>query len=97
MIERLQGANLVFFDGTLYTDDEMIKAGLLDKTGPRMGHISISGPTGSVAAFAPLGVDRKIYVHINNSNPVLDENSAERRAVTEAGWEIGFDGMEVQL
>ena len=97
MIERLHGAKLVFFDGTLFTDDEMIKAGLLDKTGPRMGHISMSGPAGSIAAFAPLGVSRKIYVHINNSNPVLDENSAERRAVTEAGWEIGFDGMEVQL
>jgi pyrroloquinoline quinone biosynthesis protein B len=62
-----------------------------------MGHISMSGPSGSIAAFAPLGVTRKIYVHINNSNPVLNENSAERRGVTEAGWEIGFDGMEVQL
>ncbi len=97
LAERLKGASLVFFDGTLYTDDEMIKAGLLPKTGQRMGHISISGPDGSIAAFAGLNVSRKIYVHINNSNPVLDENSDARRATEAAGWEVGHDGMEVRL
>ena len=75
----------------------MITQGLLDKTGDRMGHISISGPKGSVAAFKPLGVKRRIYVHINNSNPVLDENSEARRQVEAAGWEVGHDGMEIQL
>jgi len=95
--QRLKGAALVFFDGTLFADEEMIRAGLLDKTGARMGHISISGPEGSVAAFRSLGVRRKIFVHINNSNPVLDQSSPERRATEEAGWEIGYDGMEVQL
>lgn len=94
---RLAGASLVFFDGTLYADDEMIKAGLLPKTGKRMGHISISGPDGSIAALAPLNVARKIYVHINNSNPVLDENSDARKATEAAGWEVGYDGMEVRL
>lgn len=94
---RLKGAALVFFDGTLYTDDEMIRQGLLDKTGKRMGHISISGPEGSIAAFRDLDVARKIYVHINNSNPVLDENSAERKATESSGWEIGYDGMEIRL
>jgi pyrroloquinoline quinone biosynthesis protein B len=94
---RLKGAPLLFFDGTLYTDDEMLTQGLLDKTGQRMGHISISGPDGSIEAFRTLGVARKIYVHINNSNPVLDENSPERKATETAGWEVGYDGMEVRL
>ena len=69
---------LVLFDGTLYTDDEMIAQGLSDKTGRRMGHISMSGPQGSMAAFAALGVKRRIFVHINNTNPVLREDSPER-------------------
>lgn len=94
---RIKGAELVFLDGTLYTDTEMIDQGLLNKTGQRMGHISISGPTGSIAAFKDLGVKRRIYVHINNSNPVLDDNSPERKATEAAGWEIGYDGMEVRL
>jgi pyrroloquinoline quinone biosynthesis protein B len=87
----------VFFDGTLYTDDEMIRQGLMQKTGARMGHMSISGSEGSIAAFEPLNVARKIYVHINNSNPVLDDNSPERRATEAAGWEVGYDGMEIHL
>jgi len=95
--QRIKGAALVFFDGTLYDDDEMIRAGLLAKSGERMGHVSISGPQGSIAAFSGLEVGRKIYVHINNSNPVLDAGSAERGAAEAAGWEIGYDGMEVRL
>lgn len=94
---RLKGASLVFFDGTLYTDDEMIRAGLMQKTGARMGHMSISGPEGSVAVLDKLGIHRKIYVHINNSNPVLNDNSLERKATEAAGWEVGYDGMEVTL
>jgi pyrroloquinoline quinone biosynthesis protein B len=94
---RLQGALLVFFDGTLYTDEEMIAQGLSDKTGGRMGHISMSGAQGSLAAFAELGVRRRIYVHMNNSNPVLREGSPERGQVERAGWEVAWDGMEVRL
>lgn len=97
LADTLRGAALVFFDGTLFTDDEMIAQGLLNKTGQRMGHISMSGPDGSIAAFKPLGVKRKVYVHINNSNPVLDENSRERKEAEAAGWEIGYDGMELHL
>ncbi|HET6321104.1 MAG TPA: pyrroloquinoline quinone biosynthesis protein PqqB [Hyphomicrobium sp.] len=94
---RLEGAALVFFDGTLFTDGEMIEQGLLGKTGARMGHISMSGENGSMAAFSSLGVGRLIYVHINNSNPALDENSPARKAINGAGWEVGHDGMEVRL
>ncbi|AHB49137.1 pyrroloquinoline quinone biosynthesis protein PqqB [Hyphomicrobium nitrativorans NL23] len=97
LAERLRGAPLVFFDGTLYTDDEMLKQGLMQKTGQRMGHMSISGEQGSIAAFAPLDVGRRVYVHINNSNPVLNDNSAERRATEASGWEVGYDGMEIDL
>lgn len=97
LARRIAGAELVFFDGTLFTDDEMLQKGLMPKTGRRMGHISMSGPDGSIAAMAPLAIKRKIFVHINNSNPVLDERSAERRHAEAAGWEIGFDGMEVSL
>ncbi len=94
---RLEGASLVFFDGTLYHENEMIEQGLLGKTGSRMGHVNLSGEDGSIKAFERLGVARKIYVHINNSNPVLDASSKERAAANAAGWEIGEDGMEVRL
>jgi pyrroloquinoline quinone biosynthesis protein B len=97
LADRIRGASLIFFDGTLYTDDEMLTQGLSQKTGQRMGHISMSGPQGSIAAFEPLNVKRRIYVHMNNSNPVLDDNSAARKAVEASGWEIGYDGMEVRL
>ena len=95
--QRLAGADLVFFDGTVFTDDEMIAQGLSQKTGRRMGHIAISGPEGSMAAFAKLDVKRRIYVHLNNSNPILREGSPERRMVEAAGWEVATDGMEVRL
>jgi pyrroloquinoline quinone biosynthesis protein B len=94
---RLQGAALVLFDGTLYTDDEMIVRGLSAKSGRRMGHMSISGPQGSIAALADLDVKRKVFVHINNSNPVLRDESPERRAVESAGWEVASDGTEIRL
>jgi pyrroloquinoline quinone biosynthesis protein B len=94
---RLAHAPLVFFDGTLYTNDEMIKQRLLNKTGERMGHMNMSGEGGTIASFAPLEVKRKIFIHINNSNPALREDSPERRAVEAAGWEISYDGMQVSL
>jgi pyrroloquinoline quinone biosynthesis protein B len=97
LAQRLQGASLLFFDGTLFTDDEMIEQGLMPKTGARMGHINMSGDAGSIAAFSKLGVGRLIYVHINNSNPALDENSDARKAIDGAGWEVGYDGLEVRL
>jgi pyrroloquinoline quinone biosynthesis protein B len=94
---RLRGAPLVLFDGTLYDDEEMIAQGLSSKTGRRMGHISMSGAEGTIAAFRGLGVKRRIFVHINNSNPALREDSPERRAVERAGWEVAVDGMEIRL
>ncbi len=96
LANRLRGAALVLFDGTLYSDQEMIAQGLSSKTGRRMGHIGMSGHEGSLAAFAGLGVKRRIFVHLNNSNPVLREDSPERGEVEAAGWEVAFDGMEIR-
>ncbi len=97
LADRLRGAELVFFDGTVFHDDEMIREGVGQKTGKRMGHMAMAGPEGSMAAFEGLGVKRKIYVHINNTNPVWRPDSDERRIVGEAGWEVAHDGMEVVL
>jgi pyrroloquinoline quinone biosynthesis protein B len=93
---NLDGADAIFFDGTLYTDDEMIAAGVGTKTGRRMGHVPIAGPDGSLAVLAAL-TGRRIYLHINNTNPILLANSPERRAVEAAGVEVAYDGMEVRL
>lgn len=95
--ERLRGAPLVLFDGTLWEDDEMIREGVGRKTGRRMGHMPISGPDGSLAAFADLDVRRKVYVHINNTNPVLIDASRQRAEAERAGWEIAEDSMEIAL
>jgi pyrroloquinoline quinone biosynthesis protein B len=94
---RLRGADLVLFDGTLWCDDEMIRAGLSNKSGRRMGHMSLTGPEGTMAAFAGLGIRRKILVHINNSNPVLLADSNERATLEAAGWEVAYDGMRLSL
>lgn len=94
-VERhLAGARLVFFDGTLFTDDEMIRAGLSQKTGQRMGHMAMSA---TVPALDGLGTERKYFLHINNSNPALQHDSPERQAVEKAGWQIPADGMEITL
>jgi len=95
--DRLRGADTVMFDGTLWRDDEMILAGLGPKTGRRMGHMSVSGDGGAIEAFAELGVRRKMLLHINNSNPVLLDDSPERAEVERAGWQVAFDGMRVEF
>jgi pyrroloquinoline quinone biosynthesis protein B len=92
---RLAGAPLIFFDGTTWTDNEMLSSGAGFKTAGRMGHMSVSGADGSLAAFASLAVRRKIFIHINNTNPMLLGDSPERSVAEAAGWEIAFDGMEV--
>jgi pyrroloquinoline quinone biosynthesis protein B len=94
---RLTGSELVFFDGTLWRDDEMIRLGVGSKTGRRMGHISMSGDDGAIAAVRDLDVKRRVFIHINNSNPVLLDDSPERQLAEAAGWEIAYDGMEVRL
>jgi pyrroloquinoline quinone biosynthesis protein B len=94
---RLAGAALVFFDGTVWRDDEMIAAGLGQKRGQDMGHIAMSGTDGAIESLAGLAIDRKLFLHINNSNPALLADSEERRALERAGWQIPADGMEIVL
>jgi pyrroloquinoline quinone biosynthesis protein B len=95
LMGRLSQADVVLFDGTLFEDDEMIRAEVGTKTGRRMGHLPIAGRGGSLDVLQQLDVSRTIYVHLNNTNPVLIEGSPERRAVEDAGIEIAHDGMEI--
>jgi len=94
---RLKGAALVFFDGTVWRDDEMILAGLATKTGRSMGHISMSGQQGAIAALESLGIEKKIFLHINNSNPAWLHDSDERKTAERAGWQVPADGTEIVL
>ncbi len=94
---RLREAPLLFFDGTLWRDAEMVTAGVGEKTGKRMGHMNIAGEDGTLAAMAALGLRRKILIHINNTNPILIAGSPERLDVEAAGWEVAYDGMEIRL
>lgn len=94
--QRLAKADVVLFDATLFTDDEMIAAGVGEKTGRRMGHMPLTGDGGSLAELAELR-GRRILTHINNTNPILVEGSPERSKVEALGFEVAEDGMEIVL
>ena len=94
---RLAGAPLIFFDGTVWRDDELIVAGLGSKTGQGMGHIAMSGDGGAIEALSGLNIGRKVFLHINNSNPALLHDSTERQQAERAGWQIPADGTEITL
>jgi pyrroloquinoline quinone biosynthesis protein B len=95
-LEYVRRADVVFFDGTLFRDDEMITAGTGTKSGRRMGHMPIEGPDGSLAVLEGLP-GRRIFIHINNTNPILIDGSAERSRVEACGWEVAVDGIEIVL
>ena len=94
--ERLADADVVLFDGTLFSDDEMIAAKAGVKTGRRMGHMPVGGPDGTLSALAGLA-RRRILIHINNTNPILIDGSPQRRIVEAAGFEVAEDGMRIEL
>ena len=94
---RIEGADALLFDGTLWTDDEMIEAGLGVKSARRMGHVPMSGLGGSIESLTSVAVGRRIFVHINNTNPVLVSDTSERGQAEASGWEVGHDGMEIAL
>ena len=95
-VERIAAkADLLFLDGTLFMDDEMIRAGTGTKTGRRMGHVPIAGEGGSLSAFKSCA--KRIYLHINNTNPILIDGSPEYETVRSAGWDVAYDGMEFEL
>jgi pyrroloquinoline quinone biosynthesis protein B len=97
ILRRVHGAGCLLFDGTVFNDTELLDLGVIEKTGQRMGHVSIAGDDGSLHAFDGAAIKRKIYIHINTTNPILERGSREEAIVKEAGWEVSFDGMSVNI
>jgi pyrroloquinoline quinone biosynthesis protein B len=97
LLARLGGADLLLFDGTFWTDDELIVLGIGERTARQMDHLPVSGPGGSLERLASLRVKQRVYVHINNTNPLLVEDSPERAAVERAGLQVGMDGMRFEI
>jgi pyrroloquinoline quinone biosynthesis protein B len=90
-------ADVTLIDGTFWSDDELIRTGRTNRTAREIGHLPLSGADGLLAQFPPNATGRKILIHINNTNPILDEDSPEHRAVLEAGFEIAYDGLDISL
>jgi pyrroloquinoline quinone biosynthesis protein B len=90
-------ADLALLDGTFWSNDEMVRLRASKLTATEMGHIPISGPEGSATRFRAFKTKRKVYTHINNTNPILDESSAENRWLADNGIEVGWDGMEAEV
>lgn len=97
LLGTLQNCDILLFDGTFWSDDEPLGIPGITRTARQMGHQPVSGPGGSLERFAALRRPRKIFIHINNTNPILDEESREYGMVREAGWEVAHDGMELTL
>jgi pyrroloquinoline quinone biosynthesis protein B len=97
LLQWMYKSDVLLFDGTFWSDDELIRVQQGARTARQMGHVPMSGPGGSLEALAHLDRPRKIFMHINNTNPVLDEESPEHRVMRDAGWELAFDGMEIEL
>jgi pyrroloquinoline quinone biosynthesis protein B len=96
-VQRLDGVDACLFDGTFWSSDELVRLGLGTARAEDMAHLPIGGPLGSLARLAGVRAGRRIYTHINNTNPILVDGSPERRAVLEAGWEVAEDGLEIDL
>ena len=97
LLERMERSDLLLLDGTFWSDDEFIRVWPEARTARAMGHLPVSGPGGSLERLAALRRPRKVFLHINNTNPILDEDSNAYRAVREAGWEVACDGMTIAL
>jgi pyrroloquinoline quinone biosynthesis protein B len=97
VLAQLEDCTCLLFDGTCWQDDELIQLGIARKTSREMGHLPISGADGSLKQLASLPIERKIYIHINNTNPILLEDAPERRSVEEHGLEVAADGLELEI
>jgi pyrroloquinoline quinone biosynthesis protein B len=95
--DQLDGCAGLLVDGTCWDDDELVRLGLAGKTSHEMGHLPIDGPDGSLARLAPLPIERKVYIHINNTNPILLDDSPQRRTVEQHGMEVAMDGLELEI
>jgi pyrroloquinoline quinone biosynthesis protein B len=97
LMDRFADADAVFFDGTFWSDDELIALGVGTRTARELDHVPIAGPGGSLDRLAALPCRHRIYTHINNTNPILLEHSIERAAVDQAGIVVGFDGLRLSV
>jgi pyrroloquinoline quinone biosynthesis protein B len=97
ILEELADCSALLVDGTCWLDDEMPSLGLASKTSRDMGHVPILGPGGSLELLSPLPIDRKIYIHINNTNPILIDDSPERLHLDRHGMEVAVDGLELEI
>jgi pyrroloquinoline quinone biosynthesis protein B len=97
VLEFMRNADVVLVDGTVWTDDEMSKEGISDKRAQEMGHINQSEDGGTISFLNSMERPRKILIHINNTNPILNEESAERQVLNNAGIELAYDGMDIEL
>jgi pyrroloquinoline quinone biosynthesis protein B len=97
LLDRLEACDVVLFDGTFWSDEEPSRIPGITRTAREMGHLPVSGAGGSLERFEALRRPRKIFIHINNTNPILDEESVENRMVRESGWEVARDGMDISL
>jgi len=97
LVAKLETADLILFDGTFWSDDELIRVQGSGATARQMGHVPVSGPEGSLKKLAALRRPRKVFIHVNNTNPMLDESGREYREVRDAGWEIAEDGASFDL
>jgi pyrroloquinoline quinone biosynthesis protein B len=97
LLERFEDSDVLFFDGTFWSDDELIRIQGEGKTAREMGHLPVGDAEGTLQLLSSLKRPRKIFIHINNTNPMLDESSVEHRRILDAGWELATDGMEIEL
>lgn len=95
--EGLEGADCVMFDGTFWSSDELSAPGFLEKSAEDLAHWPVGGQRGSLAMLSKLTAPRRVFIHINNTNPMLREDSTERKIVEAAGWRVAWDGMEIRL
>ena len=97
LLQRMHDADVLLVDGTLWDDDEMQRRGVGTRTGTEMGHLPQNGPGGMLEVLEAFPAQRKVLIHINNTNPILDEDSAERAELDRRGVEVAFDGMSIEL
>ncbi len=97
ILEHVTGVDALLFDGTFWSDDELVRAGLGRARARDMAHVPIAGQSGSMHAFAACRISRRIYTHVNNTNPILVEGSPERGEIERAGWSVATDGLEIAL
>ena len=97
VLQWLHAADCVFFDGTFWSEDELIAVDSRGKRAQDMAHIPIGGENGSLSLLAQLQASRRIFIHVNNTNPILRTGSPERKTLQDAGWDVAYDGMEFEL